>query len=292
MGHDDPARPNGGHLDAGPVASSAEVERLLALVDDQLRRASLLDPLGRSVPPLPLPPAPMPAPDAFSSAEALADLEAPLFNVARGSTMARLLRRALNLPLRLFAVPQRYWNGAVRQLARTWAGLLRTMVDFEALLRIEVIAQREEIRRLERDVARLDGALTALLGSGAPVGRIEVEGVGGRARVMLAPAAGAGVGVVGDPGRLPFGPGSLAGLRVPDSLDVRAPAVLEHLVLPQWLGTLCAGGTLRVVAGQDATPALCALLARAGFTGVEVVGSSTAGPSAVVEVVARRPAGR
>jgi hypothetical protein len=239
-----------------------EVERLLKILDERLRlregaRAVVSSPDGFTRPrdladdlvrPWEIDPL------LVLSADGLRPLAAPFFDESQGGRWTRLAKRVLNLPLRLLARPQSYFNDALRRMLGAWFTLLRASLDAQAVLEHELAEQRRTVQAL---VTTLEALHVAQAAGGARVALDRPRP--GYLHVASRPAL--GVDVVAKVGALPFGLGRLA------ELVVRVP--VDDGVLAAWHGLLRPGGLLRVV-GPGA-PALAPALRAARFAPAEVV---------------------
>lgn len=92
---------------------------------------------------------------ARSPAALLDALRAPCFDATVGGPLARLVKRVLNVPLRLFGRPQAYFNAALREALDATDTTLRAVVEAERALRDVVATQAAELERLREENARL-----------------------------------------------------------------------------------------------------------------------------------------
>jgi hypothetical protein len=240
------------------------VERLLRIVDERLR-------LREGVA------AAAPAPDGSARPRDLGDdlarpweidpllvlssggvrpLTAPFFDESQGGRLVRLAKRILNLPLRLLARPQSYFNDVLRRTLGAWFTLLRASLDAQAVLEQELAEQRRTIHALVRSLEDL----RVTQGAASPAGGARVALDRPRAAYLyVAPTLTAGADLVATAAALPFGPGRLVELVVTVPVDGAIPVGWHDLLRP--------GGLLRLV-GPGAS-ALVPALRAGGFAPAE-----------------------
>jgi len=235
-----------------------EVQRLLAVVDERLRlRQSLNLPRSAEVgllENLPMPAPPEPDPESFVAAESLHELPAPLFTPGKGGRVARIVKVILNWPLRVFGTPQLYFNAVVRHVVRGWSSFLRSTADFQALIRIDLEAQRDGLARLAREQRQLAAALQALQGAVRRLAASAHDGLVVRLAsedsappIVVAAIPAPGVDVVASFDALPLAPGAVAELVAEEVLERRRYDEVERRLLPHWRTLLQPGGRLRLV---------------------------------------------
>jgi|GEM_PF-3297310 hypothetical protein len=255
-----PHEPSRDHRQAVPFLSAPlpapELERLLRIVDERLR---LRDGVREAVPPSGDFRRPRDLADDLArpweidplvvlSADGLRPLTAPFFDASRGGRLARLGKRLLNLPLRLLARPQSYFNDGLRRMLGAWFTLLRASLDAQAVLEHELAEHRHTLHTLVTSLEALHVAQAA----GSMRVALDRPRLG-CLHVSSTPAP--GVDVAARAAALPFRPGQLAELVAGVPADGEIPA--------SWHGLLRPGGLLRLV-GPGA-PALAPALRRAGF---------------------------
>jgi hypothetical protein len=197
--------------------------------------------------------------------DAIEALGAPLYR-PHGGWFKRTLMRVLNLPLRLFGRPQRYYNAEL-------LGLLRELaVRYETLER-ERRGQDDWIRLVDRKVLML--ARDVREGRAAPEGVTEIPAprildqpaferklaaMVGRVRVNLGcgekPLPGyinidmrplPDVDALADVRRLPFEPGTLAEIASAHLVEHFREHQVRNVLLPYWRSLLQSGGAVRII---------------------------------------------
>jgi hypothetical protein len=234
------------------MASTAlEIEAILRRIDEEIIRgpAAGTSPIAGALQP---------------RIDAIEALGAPLYR-PHGGRLKRTLLRTLNLPLRLFGRPQRYYNAEL-------LGLLRELAARYESLERERRGQDEWIRLVDRKLMML--ARDVREGRAAPQGETgiaepqildlqsfehKLAAMAGRVRVNLGcgekPLAGyinidmrplPDVDALADVRRLPFEPGTLAEIASAHLVEHFREHQLRTVLLPYWRSLLQAGGAVRI----------------------------------------------
>lgn len=97
----------------------------------------------------------VPDPELRTATRDLAQLPAPYYDPGRGGPVGGIVRRLVNVPIRLFGAPQSYFNDGVRSLLGRWLDVLRGLVRSLSGLEDELRQQRRRIDELTETVERL-----------------------------------------------------------------------------------------------------------------------------------------